>query len=141
MPLPISARCQARLFGLASSLGEIRSEALRHDNLDKAQLVALGNDIINLGEDCQVAVLNQCAGAAQEVLLAIATAHQAPEGNKQAIEARLGYITPMLIGLVQCIMDYYHLAVEDIEEGPYLDWPPEDQDWLQVIKPNRKVMR
>ena len=141
MPLPISKLCQARLFGLASSLGEIRSEVLRHNNLDKAQLVSLGRDVVALNLDCQTPVLDKCAGWAQEVLLGIATAHQAPEGDQAAKEARLGYITPMLMGLVGCIMDNYHLAVEEIDDGPFNDWPTGDFDWLQVVKPNRKVVR
>jgi len=141
MPLPISTNCQARLFGLAASLGEIRSEALRHNNLDKAGLIALGRDIIDLGVDCEAVVLNQCAAMASEALLAIATAHQGPEGDKEANEKRMGYLTPALIGMLQCIMDNYHLTVDYSDEGPYTDWPTGDYGWLQWLEPNRKAIR
>ena len=141
MPIPLSTICQARLFGIAAALGELRNEAYRHGQLPKEIIAGMGVDVLSLSQDCDAVVLNQCVAEAQELLLALGTAHEAPEGNQAENIDRVGYITPSTIGLLQCIMDNAQLIVEHSDEGPFTDWPEGNQGWIQWLEPNRQTVR
>jgi len=147
MPYPLGAECWMNLFNLTQLFGLIQNEAFAHDNVDTDAIRSMGYDLLHLHDEggCDRVLLNQCAAEASRAITAFGEVLADAEAPAD-MNARVDMMEKIGVGLrdfLSCIVDQTELGVQIIQEQPFVGWPGDDENWLQVVKPkpNRRVRR
>ena len=142
MPIPMEQPCWNTLFNLTVSVGALYGwkQSVENRTWDDDLLSSVGNLLVDMG-DCLLA--ERCLDRGLAVADALnVLANNRDISDKEKAQEELQGLGQSLVQLVGCLNEAYATTAGIIDEQPLplAGWP-DDNYWIQEIRPNRIVVR